>query len=318
MKLNDLYRSAISIGIENDLRGKKEINRILKEEKESYENLKKEDKTFYDKDRLFNPYSDSRILVGDPDTDIKKIIIGIDMETGEVLLADYLNQKSDAKIDLIVSHHPEGYALAQLYDVMKLQSDLLTRYGVTVSVAEQLLEKRISEVERRLLPANHNRTVDAARVLGFPMMCLHTPADNCVTRHLKEIFDKEKPQKVKDIIQILKGIPEYKKARTIQTPPKVVSGSENNSCGKIFVDMTGGTGGSEDIYDTFAASGVSTLVGMHIGEKHLENAKKAHLNVVIAGHIASDTLGLNLLFDQIEEKENLEFVSVSGFERIRR
>ncbi len=318
MKLDELYKSAVSIGINNDLRGENEIKRILKEEKETFKNLKKEDKEYYDNDRLFNPFSDSRILNGDPETDIKKILIGIDMETAEILLAQQLNQISSAKIDLIIAHHPEGYALAQLYDVMKLQSDLLVQFGVTVSVAEQLLEKRISEVECRLLPANHNRAVDAAKALGFPMMCLHTPADNCVTRYLKDLFEKEKPQKIKDIIKILNDIPEYQKARHLQIAPKIVSGSENNSCGKIFVDMTGGTGGSEDIYDKFAASGVSTLVGMHIGEKHLENAKKAHLNVVIAGHIASDTLGLNLLFDQIEKKEKLDFVGVSGFERIRR
>jgi putative NIF3 family GTP cyclohydrolase 1 type 2 len=57
---------------------------------------------------------------------------------------------------------------------------------------------------------------------------------------------------------------------------------------------------------------------MHISEEHLENAKKAKLNVVIAGHISSDVLGLNLMFDEVEKEEKLKFVSVSGFERIRR
>jgi putative NIF3 family GTP cyclohydrolase 1 type 2 len=97
-----------------------------------------------------------------------------------------------------------------------------------------------------------------------------------------------------------------------------VSGSENNKCGKIYVDMTGGTEGSKEIFEKFATSGVSTLVCMHISEEHLENAKKAKLNVVIAGHISSDVLGLNLLFDEVEKEEKLKFVSVSGFERIRR
>jgi putative NIF3 family GTP cyclohydrolase 1 type 2 len=57
---------------------------------------------------------------------------------------------------------------------------------------------------------------------------------------------------------------------------------------------------------------------MHISEEHLENAKKAKLNVVIAGHISSDVLGLNLLFNELEKEEKLEFVSVSGFERMRK
>jgi putative NIF3 family GTP cyclohydrolase 1 type 2 len=63
---------------------------------------------------------------------------------------------------------------------------------------------------------------------------------------------------------------------------------------------------------------VSTLVVMHISEDHLENAKKANLNVVIAGHISSDNLGLNLLLDTVEKKGRLEYVCVSGFDRIRR
>lgn len=318
MKLEQLYRKAVKIGIENDLRGKEEIKKILKEEKEKFDSLKKDELEYYDKDRLFNPFSDSRVLNGELNTEVKKVIVGIDMETGEMLLTYLLNKDLEQKIDLIIAHHPEGYALAQLYDVMKLQADLMASYGINISVAEQLMEKRISEIERRLMPVNHTRAVDAAKVLGIPMMCIHTPADNCVTNYLKKTFEKQKPYKLKDLLKILKNIPEYKKSAKLQVPPKIVSGSENSKCGKIYVDMTGGTEGSKEIFEKYANSGVSTLVGMHLSEEHLENAKKAKLNVVIAGHISSDVLGLNLLFDEIEKEEKLEFVGVSGFERIRR
>ena len=318
MKLERLYRKAVEIGIANDLRGKNEINTILKEEKEKYKKIEKEEAEYYDRDRLFNPFSDTRILNGDPDIEVKKIMVGIDMQVGELLLAHLLNKDSDQRIDMVLSHHPEGLALAQLYEVMRLQADLLANYGITISVAEQLMGKRISEIERRLMPINHTRTVDVARVLGIPMMCIHTPADNCVTNLLKKTFEKEKPYRLKDLLQILKGLPEYKKSAKIQVPPKIVSGHENSKCGKIYVDMTGGTEGSKEIFEKFANSGVSTLVSMHLSEEHLENAKKASLNVVIAGHIASDVLGLNLLFDELEKEEKLQFIGVSGFERIRR
>jgi len=318
MKLEQLYRKAVKIGIENDLRGKEEIKKILNEEKEKFDSLKKDELEYYDKDRLFNPFSDSRVLNGELNTEVKKVIVGIDMETGEMLLTYLLNKDLGQKIDLIIAHHPEGYALAQLYDVMKLQADLMASYGINISVAEQLMEKRISEIERRLMPVNHTRAVDAAKVLGIPMMCIHTPADNCVTNYLKKTFEKQKPYKLKDLIKILKNIPEYKKSAKLQVPPKIVSGSENSKCGKIYIDMTGGTEGSKEIFEKYANSGVSTLVGMHLSEEHLENAKKAKLNVVIAGHISSDVLGLNLLFDEIEKEEKLEFVGISGFERMRR
>lgn len=318
MKLDKFYKKAISIGIKNDLRDKKEIDKLMEMEKQKFEKLCDEDKEFYDKDRLFNPFSDTRILYGDGDTEIKKVIVGIDMEIGEILLTQRLNTDRNENIDCIISHHPEGFALAQLYDVMRLQSDLLSLYGITISVAEQLMEKRISEVERGILPVNHNRAVDAARILNIPMVCVHTPADNCVTNYLKNLFEKEKPYNLKELLGLLKKMPEYKKSSVLQAPPKIINGSENNKCGKIYVDMTGGTGGSEDIFDKIANSGISTLVGMHIGEKHLKKAKEANLNIVIAGHISSDTLGLNLLFDEIEKKDRLEFIGISGFERFRR
>jgi len=318
MKLERFYKKAVEVGIANDPRGGDEIKRILDEENESFKDLKDDDRKFFDKDRLFNPYADTRVLNGDLGIEVAKVMVGIDIDTAELLLARELNKEPGSKIDLIVGHHPMGPALARLFDVMHLQSKLLAMYGVTISVAEQLLEKRIGEVERRLLPLNATREIDAARLLGLPLMCIHTAADNCVSNFLTRLFEGEKPAKVKDLVKLLRGLPEYEKAASLQMPVKVVAGSENGSCGRILIEMTGGTSGPKDVYDKLADGGVSTLVEMHITEEHLENAKKAHLNVVIAGHIASDVLGLNLLFDEIEKEAPLEFVGLSGFARIRR
>ncbi len=318
MKLKDFYNAVVETGVENDLRGRDEIQKLLAEEQVRFDKLDEKEREYFDRDRLFNPFSDTRILHGDPDLEVGKAIVGIDMEVGEVLLTYLLNKDLSRKIDVIIAHHPEGYALVRLYDVMKLQSDLLAACGVTLSVAEKLMEKRISEIERRLMPINHNRAVDVAKLLGLPLICIHTPADNCVAQHLTRLFEKEKPDRLKDILQLLKSIPEYRKAAALQLPPKIVSGSEDSRCGKIFVDMTGGTEGAKEVFEKYAAGGVSTLVGMHISEEHLENAKKANLNVVIAGHISSDSVGLNLLLDSVEKKGLLEFVCVSGFERVRR
>ncbi len=319
MKLKEFYRLAVEVGIKNDLRPREEIERLLQEEKNAYEKLEPAEKENFDPDRLFNPFSDSRILTGDPEIEVRRILAGIDMDAAELILAYTLNRDTDRKIDLVLAHHPSGRALAQLSQVMALQVDLLTSFGVTPSVAEQLMEKRIGEIERRLLPINHNRAVDAARLLNLPLTCLHTPADNCVTRHLTELFREKAPDRLKDVLEILKSIPEYRNSGRNSVPPKILSGSENSRAGRIYVDMTGGTEGSKDIYEKQAAAGISTLVGMHYSEEALEKAKKANLNVIVAGHIASDTLGLNLLLDQIEKESGqvLEIVAVSGFERIR-
>jgi putative NIF3 family GTP cyclohydrolase 1 type 2 len=317
MKIDALYRKAVAAGIANDPRGPDAVRRILADEKTRADTLKEDERDAWEPDRLFNPYADTRVLAGDPGAEVRKVIVGIDMDAAEVLLAHTLNRDRGAAIDLVVAHHPQGIALAQLADVMRVQSDMLAAHGVNIAVAEQLLDKRIGEVERRVLPGNHDRAVDAARLLGLPMMCLHTPADNCVNTHLVRLFDKAKPERLKDLIDLLKKIPEYRAAAGRMAGPKIVSGAENAHCGRISVEMTGGTEGAKTIYDSYAASGVSTIVSMHISEEALENAKKAHLNIVLAGHISSDTLGLNLLFDEIEREERLEFVGVSGFVRTR-
>jgi putative NIF3 family GTP cyclohydrolase 1 type 2 len=317
MKLDDLYRKAIAAGIASDPRGAEAVRKLLEDEKARSEKLEGDEKESWEPDRLFNPYADSRILAGDPAADVKKVMAGIDTDVAELLLAHTVSRDRDAGIDLVVAHHPQGPALARLPEVMRLQPDMLAAHGVNISVVEQLMDARIMEVARRVLPSNHNRAVDAARLLGLPFVCLHTPADNCVNTHLARLFEKEKPARLKDLVELLKSIPEYRAAVRRQAGPKIVSGAETGHCGRISLEMTGGTEGAKTIYDAYAASGVSTIVSMHISEEALENAKKAHLNIVLAGHISSDTLGLNLLFDEIEKDERLEFVGVSGFTRTR-
>ena len=95
-------------------------------------------------------------------------------------------------------------------------------------------------------------------------------------------------------------------------------GSDKRRAGKVFVDMTGGTGGSKEAFEKIARTEVGTIVGMHIGEEHRAEAEKNHLNVVIAGHVPSDSLGLNLLLDELEKGGALEIIPCSGFRRISR
>lgn len=317
MTLKELYSKAISTGIENDPRGKEAVLKELESRKKDFEKLKDDEKEFFDSETLNNPYSDSRILNGTGEEKIKSALIGIDIEVGEILLADSLKAKGKG-VDLLLSHHPEGRAYANLYSVMQMQSDILHRFGVPINIAEDLMEGRIKEVERRLMPVNHTRAVDAAKLLGIPFMCLHTPADNMVATYLQNIFDEKKPYKISDVLDILKNIPEYKTASFNGAGPKILIGSKNRKTGKIFVDMTGGTEGSKEIFSSLTASGVNTIVGMHLGEEHRKEAEKNHLNVVIAGHISSDNLGLNLLLDELSKNNSLEIVECSGFKRVSR
>ncbi|GAQ94030.1 putative GTP cyclohydrolase 1 type 2, NIF3 family [Thermodesulfovibrio aggregans] len=317
MKLRELYKKAIQIGIENDPRGKDEVLKELEKRKKDYESLSEKKREFFDIESLENPYSDSRILFGTGEEEVKTIIAGIDMEVGEVVLAHTL-RSNGTPVDLILAHHPEGGAYARLFAVMHMQADILGRFGVPINIAESLLERRIKEVERKLMPVNHTRAVDAARLLNIPFMCLHTPADNMVATYLQKLFDEKKPYNLEDVIDLLLEIPEYREAEKNNAGPKILIGNKERKAGKIFVDMTGGTEGAKDIFQSMALSGINTIVAMHLSEEHRKEAEKNHINVIIAGHIASDTLGLNLLLDKIIEDEDIKILECSGFRRFIR
>jgi hypothetical protein len=244
-------------------------------------------------------------------------MVGIDIDVSELLLADRLREKG-FDIDLVISHHPSGKAFAQLYKVMELQPAIWEKYGLSENVARGIMKDRIKEVERNLSAVNHNRTVDAARLLGIPYMCIHTAADNCVSTYLQKIFDSEKPKKIANILKILKKMPEYRDAMEHDAGPFILIGEPDTPAGKIFVDMTGGTSGPEKMFARLSQAGIKTIVGMHCKEKSRKIASGEFINYVIAGHMSSDNLGLNLLFDEIEKKQRLNFIECSGFKRFRR
>ncbi len=316
LKIAEIYKLIVQKGMEADPRGLAEVQKLLDKNRKKFEELKPEEQAEFDQEQLSNPYSDTRVLYGDDEREVKTILAGIDIEMGELLLAEHLAVKGK-KIDLVLAHHPEGKALAALHDVMHLQEDILYKLGVPINIAEDIMSSRIAEVKRGLSPLNHNRTVDGAKLLDLPLMCAHTPADNLVTTFLDRLFAERKPETVGDIIKILKEIPEFKEAVKVNAGPTVFVGSKERRAGKIFVDMTGGTGGSEDAYAKLADAGVGTIVGMHIGEKHRKEAEKAHLNVVIAGHMSSDSLGMNLILDELE-KQGIEVLCCSGLIRHKR
>ncbi len=260
-----------------------------------------------------NPFPDSGIIYGDPSTEVRTLLVGIDIEVAELLIADRL--RTSCGVDAVIAPHPEGAYFARLSEVMQLQVDVLAKQGLPPRVAQEMLDERMREVSRRLLPSNHMRAADAAALLDMPFVCAHTPADNHVFSFLTRLLTRRAPKRLADIIDILMELPEYRDASGYHAAPRILRGAPRQPAGKIFVDMTGGTEGPKDVFDTLYKKGVRTLVCMHLSEDHFTRVKDTHLNVIIAGHVSSDTLGVNLLLDRIMQKEALKVLSCSGFRR---
>lgn len=317
MRIIELYETAVKKGMSRDPRTPAEIKKELADARKEYRKARGPDQKAFDKERMTNPYADTRILYGDPKSNVKTAMVGVDMEGPEILTAAALIDRG-TPVDLIIGHHPEGHAWARFYDVMKLQVAMFRRCGIPVSVGEEMLKERMGEVERAVAPANHTRAVDIARLLDIPLMCMHTPADNHVADYLQRMFDRKRPKKLSDVVSLLKSIPEYAEGLKKNAGPRILIGEPDKPAGRIFVDMTGGTEGPKKIFPRLSQAGIGTIVAMHLSEEHYKHAKGEHINVVIAGHIASDNLGLNLLLDEIEKKEKLNIIPCSGFVRVRR
>lgn len=320
MKLADLFHTAIEEGIKADPRGKERIQKELMKWKEREKKLEKKEKRFFDSERTWNPFGDSRIISGTGKEDIHTLMVGIDIETPEILLADRLRERG-MKIDALMLHHPEGRALADLEKVMPLQIDLLAQVGVPVNVSEDTLHPRMEKIWRAIHADNLFRTERAAELMGFPAFNLHTPADNLAYRFVeKHICHKREYDSLGEIIDALHEIPEYDHYGRCGNPCIIANGNKNSRPGKVVAtEFTGGTNGPEEFIEEQAKAGVGTILTMHTTEKSLETAKKCHLHLIQCSHMASDTIGINLMLDILQKKEKkLSVIEVSGFVRIKR
>ena len=316
MKLREIYETAVRMGIEADPRGAEGVKDYLERQKRRYEKLPDHLKSLADPEELTNPFADTRIYVGDPEADVKTLLGGIDMNTGEVLLADRLREKG-VGIDAIYTHHPESWGLTKLDAVMEMQADIWASLGVPIQAGEKFIGERMEEVKRRLMPLNYDQAIDAARLLGVPFFSAHTPTDNLVVKFLSDHFAERRPKLIEDVQKALLDIPEYRIAAQKGAGPYVGKSSPTARAGRVWVDMTGGTEGPKKTVEKLADAGVGTIVGMHMSQELRDEAEKNNLHIVIAGHMSSDSLGINQFLDELERR-GVETIATSGLIRVHR
>lgn len=319
MKLKTLFKRSIEIGIDHDPRSKQYINKLLQRQKDAYKKLEGTEKEMFDEERTWNPYADCRILTGTGEEEVKRLMVGIDIETQDVLLADRLREKGE-KIDAILIHHPEGRALADLDLVMTLQSDVYAGAGVPLNQSDHLLRPRQDRIRRSIHADNLFRTERTAELLGLPIFNMHTVTDNLVWAFIEKNICQKKFEELGEIMDALMKMEEYRWYAKKGNPPMLLNGSRTQRPGKVVAtEFTGGTNGPDDLIEKQAAAGVGTILAMHFTEKEYEKGKEHNINLIQCSHMASDAMGINLLLDILsKEEKKLETLDVSGFIRVKR
>jgi putative NIF3 family GTP cyclohydrolase 1 type 2 len=241
---------------------------------------------------------------------IKKVLMGVDMDTPELLLAKQLGY------DLVVSHHPRNTD-ADMVELMDDHIRKLEALGVPRNKSQKLLTERKRELCNNRHVSNSRRSESAAKLLGMPFMCIHTPTDligeAMVQKLLDEKFANKPETKLAEIVEALQVMPEYKNSAR---KPKIRVGSKDSYAGKIYVLMSGLTGPGPKITKEYFEAGVGTLICMHMPDKDIKEVKEQNIgNVIIAGHMPSDSLGLNVIAQKWAE-HGVETTMMSGIVEI--
>jgi len=241
-----------------------------------------------------------------PGENIKKVLMGVDMDTAEIMLA------RDLGYDCVVTHHPRN-THTKMLDVMDRHVEKLVELGVPINKAQKALAGRKDELSYNQHVSNSRRSESAAKLLKMPFISLHTPADIVGEKIVQKFLDEkfaDKPQtKLGEIVEALEGIAEYKNS---SRKPVIRVGSKDSFAGKIYVQMSGLTGPGEKVLKQYFEGGVGTLIMMHVPEKDVKALKEQNVgNVIIAGHMSSDSIGMNKIADAWR-KEGIEVTMMSG------
>jgi len=240
--------------------------------------------------------SDSAIYV--EGRGLKKILFGIDAGAPELLLAKQLGY------DALIAHHPQGdSAVIGYHKVFERHVDQMVEAGVPKEEAERAVFKKRDVLEVENHTRNYGHAVSIARLLRMPYMNIHAPLDEIgrqrIMKQVRQEMSRNPNAKVSDIVASLRKLPEFKKA---QTDIKVRLGRSSNKAGKVIVSHAAGTNGGYEVAKTYFKHGVGTLIYIHISSADLERLKADGIgNLIITGHIASDSVGINPFLKTLEE-----------------
>jgi putative NIF3 family GTP cyclohydrolase 1 type 2 len=236
--------------------------------------------------------ADSGIWV--PGEGIRKVLFAIDGGTAEIAVAKSLGY------DALIAHHPMGPARLRLHETVERQTEFMLEKGVPRKVAEEATEELVRRVEVRSHPANYLQDVDLAKRLSLPLLNIHLPIDQVTRDFLLGAIRRSRARTVGDLIQSLEDTTEFAHAKT-RIEARV--GSTSNPLGRWALVFAAGTNGGYPVARAYFDSGIDTVIYLHIEYDELVKLRREGKgNLVVLGHMAGDSIGINLFLKQLRRK----------------
>ena len=306
MTLQEIYEKAVEVGKANDWRGEDCIEQVLAMARAEAS------ESGFDPDRLFNPYGDTRIIFGDPDTPVESILVGIEIWPKEVLLAGAM-RNAGKREDLCISHHTtcvnRGFFCFD--DILLTHKYSLAEAGVPRDKYDPLVDQWISNPGREW----KLDTINAAKNLDIPLLVIHTPCDLIHVKRTREVFGSMKDRSLAEIATELNDIEEFARHPYLDV---VVHGDADAKPGTVYNPIGAGWQPKLEVFELACEAGIDTALLVAPQPEHFAMAADHGVNVV---HIPSDpncTYGINVMLDELERCGVLTIYEAENFVRVRR
>ena len=244
---------------------------------------------------------------------VKRILLGIDMEKQDLLFA------RDNDFDLVLAHHPLNWTT--FLDVMSRHETFMIEAGVPEREAKRACEENRAFWEE-LADRHHaeqgvRELCALAEELDLGLMNVHLPCDELGRRILQQEANKLSPSgTVSALIERYASLPEIEAAKE---GLNLACGSADNALGRTVVIHAAGVNGGYPVANALFENGVDTVVYIHLfSEEQGDRLRKENKgSLILTGHYGSDSLGINPLVDDLEER-GIEVVCRNKMVRVRR
>lgn len=226
---------------------------------------------------------------------IKKVFISIDVNSADICLAKELG------CNCVLTHHPLGKALLSFHKVFDRHISYMIENGIKKNLAISLVKDLKNKVSIRSHSLIYNDVISTSQLLNMPLLNIHQPLDEYMRKIILSTLINSKLEYLSDLIEATEEIPEFKNALTRVI---ICKGKSTYKLGKWVLILAAGSNGGYDIARTYYENNISTVIYLHIDYNELLKLKKDKKckNLVILGHLAGDSIGMNGICKELEKR----------------
>jgi hypothetical protein len=313
MKLGHIFRTMIEVGRRADWRDEATFDAQLAARRREYDALTGVAKQFYDTERLWNPFGCSRVCAGDPELEVRGMAVGIDCTLPDLLYVERLRDRG-RRIDAYLAHHGIPPAGTSYDDINNTHYQVLIDYGVPAETASRVVSDAIRGYYLRMAgePFGFERYTDMA------LFSVHNPMDNLASLYAAQLFAREKPRTLAEVIEALLSFDEFAISARAGVPPRIAVGAPDAEAGHIYFDALGGICLNDGELAALLATGRVQTVLRLTYNNCIRICREAGVNLIFFPHDAHDNVGINLMLDQLVAEEELDIIPVGHFHRVPR